>query len=305
MPYQLWTPQEETRLRELVSTGKHSYRQIGAMMGRGINSVTCHARQYLDINNDKYDKRKYHHDESFFSTPNLVNSYVAGFLAADGNISKTPAGYRVRLEVALEDENHLAQLKSLLGHDGPLHRWGDRNTKFFCVHVSDQYANDMATNFGLIPNKTHRLNPPNLLSFDLKFAYLLGLLDGDGCVHVSKQNTLSVSYVSSSLTAVEWLKQMMDTMNFPSRQRNTLVPAIRLLSHAKAHALVYNGGRAVCLVQLAQEFAARYNLPVLARKWSSPKVVQYIADFYARFPSFEFDPKMKLDELTAQSLTTP
>ena len=122
MAYKNWTPEEETRLRELVATGKYSYRQIGQLMeGRSIASITCHARQYLDINNDRYEPRKYEHDRSFFTEPNIVNSYIAGFLAADGCIRQDNAGHwNIRLEISELDKDHLLWIKDTLKHEGPL-----------------------------------------------------------------------------------------------------------------------------------------------------------------------------------------
>lgn len=297
MPYKLWTPEEETQLKELVSTGKYSYRQIGTMMNRGINSVTCHARQYLDINNDKFENRKYQHNTSFFNQPNVVNCYVAGFLAADGNLTKLTKGFRLRLEVALEDEKHLDILKNFLGYTGSLHRWKNRNTKFFYINLSDEYAKTMEINFGLIPNKTHRLKPPHLDRFELRFAYMLGLLDGDGCIHINSLNKLMLTYTSSSLFAVEWIKDTLDSIGLPKLRNRRPFKIRDLRPQANAYSYACTGARIVCFIQLAQLFATKYNLPLLTRKWNNTRLNQYISDFYVRHPNFVFDPVIKLAQL--------
>lgn len=296
MNYKIWTHEEEETLKNLVLTGKYSYRQIGKIMeGRSIASITGHARRVLNINNDKYKPHKYEHDGHFFTIPNITNSYVAGFLAADGSIRQNAQGYwRMRLEISDLDKEHLLWLRDTLKHTGPLHSWGTKKTLYWQMHVKESYAMDLATNFGVVPNKTHHLQPPNLETFNLRFAYLLGLLDGDGCVHINNLNSLGVSYVSSSLAAVEWYQTMMTSLNFVSLRPKQQISLPRKTSHANAYSLAYSGARAVCLIKLAQAFAAKHNLPILARKWNNPRLNQYIADFQARFPQFSYDPQVHL-----------
>lgn len=266
------------------------------MGGRSINSITSHARQYLDIKNDQYEPRKYEHDRTFFAEPNMVNSYIAGFLAADGCIRQDKAGHwRLRLEISNVDRDHLLWIRDTMKHEGPLQAPKNKATLFWQIFVDEPYVKDLERNFGVVWRKTHRLQPPNLGSFELRLAYLLGLLDGDGCVHISTQNMLTVGYTSASMTAIQWYQAMMTEMNFPSVQRNTKLPQIGKHFHANAHYLVYGGARAVCLVQLAQAFAHKHNLPILARKWDNPALNAYILDFYTRFPTFEFNPSALLD----------
>lgn len=302
IPYRNWTIEEETRLKELVATNQYSYRQIGAMMNRSINSITCHARQYLDIRNDQFDyARKYQHNETFFDVPTILNSYVAGFWAADGGMMKTSTGYRLRVELSIIDEQHLNMLKNALGHTGPIKYWKAKNTSFFNIYVSESYGNVMAANFGLIPNKSHRLTPPNLPSFETKFSYLLGLLDGDGCVHISNTGLLSLSYASSSRVAVRWVQEALMTMNLPQLKKRHDFKIKDLRPRAEAWSFAMGGARTVCLIQLAQEFARRHNLPVLARKWNNQRLNRYISDYYTRFPRLIFNPISVLDQLIASS----
>lgn len=296
MTYQLWTPEEDTQLKDLVSTGKYSYRQIDKIMGgRSLASVIGHARA-IDLSNGEYKPRKYEHDRAFFTEPNIVNSYIAGFLAADGSIRQDKAGHWcLRLELSALDRDHLLWIRDSMKHEGPLHSWGNINTFFWQMHVTDSYAKDLERNFGVIWRKTHRLQPPNLPTFDLQFAYLLGLLDGDGCVHISKINNLGVSYVSSSLAAVQWCQMMITHLDFPLVRKKTPLP--KELKNVNAYGLAYVGARAVCLVRLAQAFAAQHNLPILARKWNNPRLNQYVADYQQRFPQLVYDPLDHLSRL--------
>lgn len=305
MSYKLWTAEEEAKVRELVSLKRYSYRQIGALMGRSINSVTSHCRQYLDVSNSHYSQRKYHHIQDFFKVPNVVNSYIAGFWAADGCMTEGKEGYRLRLEISADDESHLQWIKDTLGHEATLSSWGEKKTKFFQMYITNEYGKQMIDNFGLMTRKTYRLTPPALGSFEFEFAYLLGLLDGDGCVHLNVNQKLMLTYCSASLVAVRWVQSMIESMGFPQIKKKPPFKIKDLRPQANAWSFACTGARTVCLVQLAQEFARRHNLPILARKWNNDRLNQYIDDFYARFPDYHFDPVAKLDELIVRNAVAP
>lgn len=296
MAYRNWTNQEEVLLKELVATGKYSYRQMEVFFpGRTFNSLLCHARQYLNIFNDKYEQRKYSYDRHFFDKPSIVNSYVAGFLAADGCVQlNEKQGPTLTLAVIGSDLDHLNNLKSLLAYTGPTMTTEDmkRNLVRFRICCSNDYIKKMADNFGIIPLKTHHLTPPALPTQDLRLAFLLGLLDGDGCVHIEKNSqVLSISFASASLKAVEWYKQVMEELDLPTIRQAKPVN-VRKLSHAEAYGLTYAGSRAVAFVKLIQHFSRVHNLPTLKRKWDNPRLNQYILDFEAKYPTFSYNPSI-------------
>lgn len=303
MPYKLWTPEEENQLKELVETGKYSYRQIGHIMNRSLASVTCHARQYLDINNSKYEVRKYQHDKDFFKSPNPINCYVAGFLAADGCIHVMKrGGYRIlSLALAVADTPHLLKIKDLLKHEGGTFyskKESGNGTNQFGISISQEYMNDLA-GFGIVPRKAHRLTPPRFDNLVLEFSYLLGLLDGDGCIHLNNRNIIMCSLVSVSPMTAQWFQYVMSRLNFPKMVNKT--PKIRKLKECSAYRLAYAGSRVIGLIQLAQAFADKYNLPILARKWRTPVIDQYVKDYYLKYPEFKFDPCQKLAEIENSS----
>lgn len=295
MAYKIWTKEEEDLLKELVASGKYSFRQMEKFFtGRSFGSLTCHAGQYLNIFNDKYEQRKYSYDESFFESPNILNSYVAGFLAADGCLQlHAKQGPTLSLEVSDLDLNHIQKLKDVLKHQGPItwHPNNGKNTVKFKISCSYKYYNDLGKNFGIIPRKANHLSPPQLNNLDLRLSFMIGLLDGDGCVHIcSSNNNLSISFVSSSEKAVKWYKDCMEEFKFPSIQRNTRVPSLRKLSYANAYHISFVGARAVSLIKLVQSFYKAHNLPILTRKWDNPKINSYIDQFQQKYPQYLYNP---------------
>lgn len=293
-----WSPEEDQLLKELTSSNRLGYQQMVPFFpGRTLASLICRANQKLKITN-VYQYHKWEYDKTFFSTPTPINSYVAGFLAADGSVIVLPKnhGFILRLEVANMDLEHLNTLKGLMGFTGPIFPGGqNKESSFFKMTIHSGFKNDLENHFGVIPDKARRFKPLQSSDFKNNLAYLLGLLDGDGCVHVSKENTLSINLTSCCFEVVEWAKQFVDTMSLPMLRSTAMKASVHDLHHADAYHIAIVGARAVCLVQLAQAFARKHSLPILARKWDNPRLNDYIRDFYLRFPTFTFDPTKLID----------
>lgn len=297
MPYKIWTPAEETLLKELVAEGKHSYRQMEKFFpGRTLSSLTCHARLCLDINNNIYKPHKYTYNKTFFRDPNPLNCYVCGFLSADASIS-TPlnASPQLRLELSDLDLEQLKIIKRAIGYNGVISPSGKipHRLCYFKMTIDQDTMDDLALNFGVIPRKTYHLSPPDLKALENRVSFLAGLLDGDGCVHISKtNNNLSVGYVSASVVAVEWFKDTMNELKLPSL-RTKKDPKIRSLSHfglGEAYTLTYVGAKAVALVQVMQALKRDLKIPILDRKWDNLCLNQYISDFCEKYPGFKYNP---------------
>lgn len=292
MAYKNWTAQEEILLRELVTEGKHSYLEMEKFFpGRSRNSLTSHARQYLDINNNIYKQHKYTYNKNFFKEVNSLNSYIAGYLAADGSIT-TPLNVnpKLRLELADLDKEQLKIIKDVIGFTGPIIPSGREryNLSYFQITVSQDYMDDLALNFGVIPRKTYHLSPPYLKRFEDRISFLCGLLDGDGCVHISKNNNLSVSYTSASIAAVEWYKQIVAELNLPSLK--VKCNNIHKIKNSNAYSLTCNGAKAVALVKVMQILKRDLKIPILDRKWDNPSLNQYILDFEKKYTKFQYSP---------------
>src|SRR3990167_5826866 len=62
------------------------------------------------IHKTRNRKSIYDYDENFFEIPNILNCYWAGFIAADGCVSKN--NNRITIELDGKDKNHLIQFKN-------------------------------------------------------------------------------------------------------------------------------------------------------------------------------------------------
>lgn len=298
--YKNWTIEEENKLKELVSSGKYSYAKLTEFFpNRSAASLNCHSRQYLNIYN-LYKQHKYTHDTEFFKIPNIHNSYVAGFLAADGciRISKKQSPVLV-LSLATKDENQLIYIKNLMKYSGVIYKTirdksldklvtGGGKMSTLQISVSEDYIKYLSDNFGVIPQKTYRLQPP-MLSFENKLAYLIGLIDGDGFINIVKNRPeIQIGFISSSVEAVKWIKEFIDNMNLPSLKKKEIKIAKRYESNS--FTIRYQGGRAIALIKLVQSFKNKHNLQVLNRKWDNDITNNRIKEYEQKYLKFQYNP---------------
>jgi hypothetical protein len=194
----------------------------------------------------------YNVNDDFFKRPDLLNSYWAGFIAADGALSS--GRNNVRIGINKKDVEHLVALKYQSLFEGPIREYED----IVVLEVySKPWRQDLARNFFVTPQKTHTLVPPSHLSYTCTIAYIAGYIDGDGW-RTKSRNTPAIGFQGNE-NVVRWITGFLNTY-FPATRKNT-VPAKR--ADAKCWQSTIYGYRVLDLTRAVK----RLDLPLLARKW--------------------------------------
>lgn len=148
---------------------------------------------FTKYNIDYKQKIIYSKNENIFSEETDEAFYLAGFIAADGNLYKN----YLNIWLSLEDEDHLNKIKNILKTDMPTkirenHKssFNERevisSTKGFCLY-SKQIYNDLIKKFNLKENKSLTLEfSKHLIDHPLVHHFIRGYFDGDGSF--SKRN---------------------------------------------------------------------------------------------------------------------
>lgn len=280
MPYKLWTSEEENLLRELISTKKYSYNQMSKFFeGRGGESLRHHAIN-MGINQKGRIHFTHSYNKNFFSTPNPINCYVAGYWAADGHIADNPTTRVVAIELSHTEWHQLEKFKTLMKYTGDVRDSSYPGREKMCAlrfYSAYQLAEDLEKNFGVTKQKTYRLSPPNLNNDHLKLSYLAGLLDGDGCVNISITNRLCISYTSSSIKIMEWVKTFIESLDL--QRLSDKGGIIRRVSGGwNAYVFQVCGLKAIDLIRRIQKLKSE-GIPILDRKWDNEKLNTYITNF--------------------------
>lgn len=159
-------------------------------------------------NSTGYKKRKYDVNDCFFSKPNVINSYYAGFIAADGYICGRKSEQRtLKIELSTKDKEWLYKFKENVNSESPIKERVQKNKFSFCgiTITSKQIIDDLKTNFNITNKKSLILTPPNINDEMLRYAYILGYIDGDGSLFISSRKELILSILGTK-EICEWVK---------------------------------------------------------------------------------------------------
>jgi intein/homing endonuclease len=144
-------------------------------------------------------KSKYTVNENIFSEDSEVSFYLAGFIAADGNITYDNRSDTVSLNIGLArtDRPHLLKIKEAMSFSGPILDISAYNKTYkntclssrFSIYCSKKIIKDLEDNFNIIPQKSLILQFPNkLIDHPMVRHFIRGYFDGDGCFSTDKRD---------------------------------------------------------------------------------------------------------------------
>jgi len=202
-------------------------------------------------------------DLDFFQTPNELNCYWAGFIAADGNIQ--PSKNTVCVVLAAKDKCHLEKLAKDIQYTGSVK---DTITKLnnksypgarLSICGASNIIHDLELNFNIIANKSLTLQSPQHLSRRLSLAFIIGYFDGDGSTGVYKSTGRRMVFLGT-YDMLSWIKVIFDE-EFPQHVYKNL-PTVR--KHKGIYEYGVCGKRAEYIMSKLREI----DVPRLGRKWA-------------------------------------
>ena len=204
---------------------------------------------------------KYSVNNEFFSKPNVLNCYWAGFLAADAALN--PDRNNVRLGISTKDEEHLKRFRNDICFNGPV-----RYSNDLCIVevYSVRWRQDLRKNFNITPRKTFTLMPPAQLTYQKALAFVAGYIDGDGCIG-TYQNTNGRSTKLYDMPTISVLGTKSITQWICSIVNHTCGSNERSAKPFKrdnVYQYSFYGKRAVVFADQIRQLS----IPVLDRKWS-------------------------------------
>lgn len=118
--------------------------------------------------------------------------YWAGFLAADGNVDSKN---RIRLMLKYDDLSHLEKFKNFLQSTHTISTNTEKYNRCSFEFTNKEMCEVLNFNFGIIPNKTDKLEFPIYIPTKYLVHYIRGYFDGDGsiCESFSNKNSITAS----------------------------------------------------------------------------------------------------------------
>lgn len=141
--------------------------------------------------------RKYSLDTTIFSQETPASFYLAGFIAADGNIytdvdKQGKKHFDLGISLKEGDRPHLEKIKKLMGSDHKLYRRVIKNSKrnpnyrdsisYTLFVYAPELLKDLQS-FGITSSKSLTYKMPEwLINHDMVKHFMLGYFDGDGSI---------------------------------------------------------------------------------------------------------------------------
>ena len=252
-----WLPQEDAILKRDYGVMIASI--IAKTLNRSIGEIRWRAKK-LQLNGNQplmasIAKKQYSCNDSFFCLPTIRNCYWAGFIAADGCIDKNK--YRLQFGIHSNDLSHMKLFVSDLQYTGPIYR----KTNYCSVQISsDKIIDNLRSHFNITPQKSLTLLPPLNLDNDLVLAFIIGYIDGDGCIHKNIKGKIELSCLGT-LEVLKWIQKTFDILIPPSGRFHA--KPRRPKPSSKIYIYRVTGERAVKIIHLLR----RIEVPFLQRKW--------------------------------------
>ncbi len=166
----------------------------------------------------------------------------------------------------------MEKFKTDINYTGQVVQYNSEGFDKSVVRLScgEEWFSDLKNNFNIVPRKTKILQPPILTDY-LAWCYLIGFIDGDGCLHVNKRDILSINITAASRDILEWvLKQTEGFKGKRDRKR-------KVRESGDYYQFSIAGEPCIKMFLFLREFP----VPKLARKWQNPKIQELIDKNYS------------------------
>lgn len=161
------------------------------------------------LNNEIYSDAGKRNKKYFINHDKLIDnskiSYISGLLGSDGHYCKN----RERLELCLQykDLQILKNIANYLEFTGQIYKNIEKNRAK--LSIEDKFLCKFFETRGVVRNKSYIYSPPEI--YNNCPHYWRGMIDGDGCIHINKNNRILLSLCGTTST-VEKFKSFCNTI---------------------------------------------------------------------------------------------
>jgi len=218
-----WTEEEIETVKE--NYGKLTNKDLQKLLpNRTLRAIQHTGKETLGIDKETFERR-YKINEDFFSTYTLESCYWAGFIAADGAVSKTRKindPDRLRINLQERDKCQLEKFAKVLDYTGPINEYEVKeqqildNTKRTeakkAVNItvcSKKLVEDLRKNFNITEKKSLTLEPPKLPNRECELSFIKGYLDGDGSLPNNIDGSIMIC-INGTYKLLNWIKKIFD-----------------------------------------------------------------------------------------------
>lgn len=161
---------------------------------------------------------KYRNDDTSFLFPNEESAYFAGLLSSDGCIKKTSGSLSSYcVELTSSDYSLVEKFKKFLKTDRIIYKRkvGKNLRDHYYLNIISPFIVENLKLWNLEPRKSKINKIPDIARNNKKLmnSWLIGLIDGDGCISIKKGHKISLFLLCSKEIAL-FLKDAYSRYNF-------------------------------------------------------------------------------------------
>jgi hypothetical protein len=248
-------------LKKLQSTSNKSV-SINLFNSSRDISTTYSRQQIKTIYGLNWNEFKYTYE---LSLPRVNNSfeklladtkeayYWAGFIFADGAISKDYTSFNMRL--AEKDFEHTLRFRKFIEYTG-----SQIGTD---ISVSSPYIKEFSDKFNIVNNKSHTCVSYDIyknMSYELWLSWLIGYTDGDGSIvkRKDRENLVNIRYVAH-ISNLPFHEQLLSDIKYRIDDCNSSI-------YYESDSIIRWRLSKKSIVKILKEHS--YKVPSLERKWS-------------------------------------
>jgi len=196
----------------------------------------------LDNINMSFSHRKYTYDMDFFSRDAPESFYWAGFIAADGCITKHKGGLSLQIGLSGKDTDHLKKFANEIKYSGKIREFSYLSrgkTRQYCqLYIyGSKFPTDLSR-FNICERKSLTyIFPDWLINHPLVNHFMRGYIDGDGCFTHRYQSKIRRK-LSFSVCGT---KQFLEIFRYILSNKCSVSNNITIYESKSIHILAYSG----------------------------------------------------------------
>ena len=258
----------------------------------GVTNSTIYTRlnrRYGPLGKERaVNKRKYTVDESFFEIIDTQEkAYIMGWFYSDGSNSVSPN--IAKIDVAEDSVDILIKIREVIGSNAriiPMKNSansyaGESAQTLYRLGIYNKRVSKQIAALGICGNVTYTRTWPEWLTEDLEPHFIRGLIDGDGCISISKKKGFLIGYWGTEMMC-EGLSKVLKKIGVEHRHK----------MDKKGHHYIRITKQAECLK--FADYIYKDSTIYLARKFENYKRMKAIRD--------EKDIKKRTKKLTSLAM---
>lgn len=189
---------------------KRGVNAIGRDLG-GVAGVTVQRHlkkmgvQIRNLSEAMQDLRAYSVNDNYFKVQSHNMAYILGFLASDGHVSKNTN--HIIIDLKANDEEILYKIKEELSFAGPIeHYTNNQGCNVSRIRICSKTIKQDLAYYGVVPQKTYKLEPPQFLDAQYYNSYIRGYFDGDGCISITDNQHRTWYICGAKKNVMAWIQ---------------------------------------------------------------------------------------------------